>query len=121
MGRKAKAGGRAITKSFSYPKDFDDNIEEIEEICKREGTTFSELTVELLKKYYKEHAESQNPQTQITLFETGVENAIPNMYRDEPSWKKFYNKIKKRADYLALDKQLNMILRIHNSKNKELK
>lgn len=120
MGRKLNIGGRAITKSFSYPKDFDDKVNEIEDICKREGTTFSELMVIILKDYYKKHAESQNPQTQITLFETGMETAIPNLYRDEYVWKKFYSKIVKKAEFLELDKQLNMILNIHNKKDKEM-
>ncbi len=121
MGRKQGIGGRSLIKSFSYPKDFDDTVEKIEEIAKREGSSFSEVTVELLKDYYKKHGESENAQTLITLYETGLENAIPNLYRAEEVWKKFYKQIKKKLDYKELDKQLNMILRIHNAKNKDMK
>ena len=61
MGRKQKIGGRAICKSFSYPKDFDESIDKIEEVCRREGISFSDLMVTLLKDYVKKHAKSENP------------------------------------------------------------
>ena len=117
--RRVKREGRAITKSFSYPKSKDDVIEEIEVIARREGTYFSDIVMEQLQRYVLEHSKSQNPQTEITLFETGLENAIPNVYRLEEVWEKFYKMIKKRPDYDELDKQLNMIINIHNRKLKE--
>ncbi len=124
MGRNLKVGGRAIVKSFSYSKNFDENVCEIEVICKREGTTFSELIVELLKKYYKEHAKSQNPQTLITLFESGLENAIPNVYvisRDPKILEKFYTRINNKEEYDEIDKCLNIWLGIHDKKGREFR
>ncbi|MCH8915702.1 MAG: hypothetical protein IIA82_07665 [Thaumarchaeota archaeon] len=117
--RRVRREGRAITKSFSYPKSQDEIIEEIEVIARREGTYFSDIVMEQLQKYVNEHSKSQNPQTEITFFETGLEFAIPNLYRDEENWKKFYDLIKKRPDYDELDRQLNMINNIHNRKLKE--
>jgi len=117
VGRK----GRAVTKSFSYPISQDELILEVESIARREGTYFSDVVVTLLQKYVLEHGKSQNPQTEITLFETGLENAVPNLYREEKVWQKFYDLIKKYEDYQLLDKQFNMILNIHNKKHKEIK
>ena len=117
--RRVRREGRAITKSFSYPKSKDELIEEIETIARREGTYFSEIVLEQLQKYALEHSKSQNPQTEITLFETGLEHAIPNLYREKQLWQKFYDLIKKRPDYDELDRQLNMINNIHNKKLKE--
>lgn len=117
--RRINREGRAITKSFSYPKSKDNVIEEIEVIARREGTYFSDIVMEQLQRYVLEHGKSQNPQTEITLFETGLENAIPNVYRIQEVWEKFYKMIKKRPDYDELDKQLNMINNIHNKKLKE--
>lgn len=117
--RKAGKEGRAITKSFSYPKSQDNMIEEVERIARKEGDYFSDVVVSLLQEYVKKHSKSQNPQTEITLFETGMEMAIPNMYENETKWKKFYTLIKKKSDFKELDKKLNMILHLHNIKDRE--
>jgi len=117
--RRVGREGRAIVKSFSYPKSKDKIIEEVEKIARREGTFFSDIAVELLEEFVKKHSKSQNPQTEITLFETGLENAIPNLYRDKTIWKKFYKMIKKPEDFNEIDNQLNMILNLHNKKDKE--
>ena len=117
--RRVGRDGRAIVKSFSYPKSKDGVIEKVENIARREGTYFSDIVLELLQEYVKKHSKSQNPQTEITLFETGLENAIPNLYRNKTVWQKFYNLIKKREEYKELDSQLNMILNLHNKKYKE--
>jgi len=117
--RRVGRDGRAITKSFSYPKSKDGIIEEIDVIARREGTYFSDIVMEQLEKYVLEHSKSNNPQTEITLFETGLEFAIPNLYREESDWEKFYHLIKKRSDYEVLDKQINMINKLHNKKYKE--
>jgi len=118
--RRVGREGRSITKSFSYPNSMDKMIVSVESIARREGTYFSDIVVELLKNYVKEHGKSQNPQTEITLFETGVESAIPNIYAQEEFWDKFYSLINKRVDFEKLDDQLNMILRKHNNRDKEL-
>lgn len=118
--RRVGREGRSITKSFSYPNSMDEMIIEVESIARREGTYFSDIVVDLLKNYVKEHSKSQNPQTEITLFETGVESAIPNVYAKDEAWEKFYNLLKKRLDFKKVDEQLNMILRLHNRRDKEI-
>lgn len=118
--RRVGREGRSITKSFSYPTSMDEMILEVELIARREGTYFSDIVVGLLKDYVKEHSKSQNPQTEITLFETGLESAIPNMYANEEIWKKFYNLLKKRPDFKKLDEQLNMVLRLHNQRDRNI-
>ena len=117
--RRVGRDGRAIVKSFSYPKSKDELIIEVEKIARREGTFFSDIVVELLQDYVKKHSKSQNPQTELPLFETGLENAVPNLYRKKAVWQKFYNLIKKRDEYKEVDKQLNMILNLHNQKLRE--
>ena len=123
MGRNVGRGGRSMVKSFSYPHEFEEGIKEIESICRREGTSFSDILVILLKEYIKEHSQSQNPQTKITLFETGLEHAIPNLYeiiRNPKKIDKFYSLIKKRTDFSELDKGLNIWLRSHHKRDREL-
>ena len=115
--RRVGKEGRAIVRSFSYPKSQDEMIEEVEKIARREGEYFSDIVVTLLQDYVKKHSKSQNPQTEITLFQTGLERAIPQMYEDEGKWKIFYKLIKKKNDFKELDKKLNMILRLHNKKD----
>ncbi len=123
MPRHVGRGGRAIVKSFSYPNEFDVMILEIESIGRRENKSFSEIVIELLKNYAKEHSQSQNPQTKITLFETGLENAIPNIYeiiKNPKKIKKFYSLIKKRKDFQHLDLGVNILLNAHHNRDKEL-
>ena len=117
--RRVGREGRAIVKSSSYPKSKDNIIEEAEIIAKREGVYFSDIIMDLVESYVAEHSKSENPQTEITLFETGLENAIPNLYRTEDVWQKFYDMIKKKEEYQKIDEQLNMINQIHNKKLKQ--
>lgn len=122
MPRRVGREGRAITKSFSYPKNIDNIIEEVEIIARREGVSFSEVIVSQLKDYVKEHSKSQNPQTEITLFETGIENAIPNLYhiiKNPKILDKFYKLIKKFEDFKEIDEGLNIWMNKHNKKFKE--
>lgn len=115
--RRVGKDGRAMVKSFSYPKSKDELMEEIDKIARREGVFFSDIVIECLEDYCKKHGKSQNPQTEITLFETGLESAIPNLYQvNEDNVKSFYNKIKKKDEYKFLDEKLNIFLRFHNKK-----
>ena len=54
--RRVSREGRAITKSFSYPKSLDEMIIEVELIARREGTFFSDIVVTLLQDYVKKHS-----------------------------------------------------------------
>lgn len=103
-----------MVKSFSYPKNKDELIENLEEIARRENLTFSDIILDGLEKYWLEHGDSQNPQTLITLFETGIEKAIPNLYAKPEAWEKFYSLVKKKEDYDRLDQKFNTALNIHN-------
>jgi len=115
--RRVGKEGRAMVKSFSYPKSKDELIENIDESARREGLTFSDIVLESLDRWWLEHGKSQNPQTRITLFETGLENAIPNLYeiaKHPEKLKKFYNLIKRKEDYQELDRGINLLLNYHN-------
>ena len=87
----------------------------------REGKPMNEILQDAMKDYVKEHSESQNPQTKITLFENKLINAIPNIYAKPQAWHKFYYLIKKKEEYKVIDEQLNMILGIHNQQLRKIK
>jgi len=120
--RRVGIEGRAITKSFSYPKSKDDFIEKIETTARKEGVTFSDVVMEGLDDWWKEHGESKNPQTVIPLFETGLESAIPNLYeviKHPEKLDKFYKLMTSKEDFKHLDKAVNILLQKHNKKDKE--
>ena len=52
--RRVGVEGRAIVKSFSYPKSKDDFIEKIETTARKEGVTFSDVVMEGLDDWWKE-------------------------------------------------------------------
>ena len=106
-------------RSFSYKDDKKIIIEKLEEIATKERLKFSEIVMDCFEEYVKKHGASNNPQTVIEQFDKESVLAIPNVYRDFQSWKKFYSLIKKKEDYAELDKQLNMILNLHNKKVNE--
>ena len=91
----------------------------LKEITSKERTTIKAVIEEGINDYLKKHAKSNNPQTQIEQFDKESILAIPNNYRDAKTWKKFYNLMKDKKDYDVLDKQLMMILNIHNDKLRE--
>lgn len=74
----------------------------------------SDILEDALREYVKRHGESKNPQTQISMYQDGNVLAVPNVYADRETWKKFYLLIKRKEDYQELDIQLNMILNLHN-------
>lgn len=120
--RKCNPQGRAIVKSFSYPKNKDDLMLKIEELARREGLSFSDVIMAGLEKWWLEHGDSQNPQTKISLFESGLENAIPNMYeiiQSPEKLDKFYSLLKSKEEYEYLDKAVNVLVNTHNKKLKE--
>lgn len=79
----------------------------------------SEIMELALQEYLEKHLKSNNPQTQLTIFNKESINAIPNLYREIDEWKIFYSRIKQKKDYVELDQQLNMILTLHNKKMKD--
>jgi len=104
--RRVGREGRAIVKSFSYPKSKDVMMEKLEELGRKENMTFSEIILESLERYWLEHGASQNPQTKITLFETGLENAMPNLYSKKEDFRKFMRLIKKEEELKLINSQL---------------
>jgi len=93
-----------------------DSLETIPEIGRKSK---SELLEMALEEFVKKHGKSNNPQTQLQMFDKESILAIPNIYRDSKDWNKFYKNIKSKKDYRELDRALNMINAIHNRKLKE--
>lgn len=93
-------------------------LEQIPEYGKRKR---SEIIEQALREFIEKHGISNNPQTQIEMFDKETINSVPHIYRDESTWSQFYKLIKKKEDYKEVDKQLNMILNLHQKKFKEFK
>ena len=74
----------------------------------------SELLEMALEEFILRHAKSNNPQTQMDLFQDGMIKAIPNIYAKPQQFKNFYRLIKTKEEYKRLDEQITMILNIHN-------
>ncbi len=93
-----------------------DALMDVPEYGKRKRSEIIEMAI---REFLEKHGTSENPQTRIGNFDSEEIRAVPNLYRDEETWKTFYKLIKKIADYKEVDKQINMINHIHNQKNKE--
>lgn len=93
-----------------------DALEKIPEIGRKSK---SELLEWALEDFVKRHTKSNNPQTQIEMFDKESILAVPNIYREESDWLKFYKNMKAKKDYQEVDKALNMILTIHNRNTKK--
>jgi len=90
-----------------------DSLDSIPEIGKHSK---SEILEWALEEFVKKHSKSNNPQTVIEQFDKESVLAVPNIYREPEAWKKFYSMITKKEDYKELDRQINMILNLHNKK-----
>lgn len=96
-----------------------DALEEIPEIGRKSK---SELIEWALEDFVKKHQKSNNPQTQIGMYDKQSILAVPNIYEavnNLTSWKKFYKTMKRKEDYHEVDDALNIIMELHNKKFKE--
>jgi|APSaa5957512535_1039671.scaffolds.fasta_scaffold142157_2 metal-responsive CopG/Arc/MetJ family transcriptional regulator len=95
-----------------------DAMEDIPEYGRRKRSEIIEMA---LKEFIEKHAKSNNPQSQLEHFDNETIRCVPNVYRDEEEWKKFYNLMKSEADYKELDEKINMINNLHSRKFKEFR
>lgn len=79
----------------------------------------SELVEMALEEFILKHGKSNNPQTQMDMFQTNLTNAIPHIYAGPKAFEMFYRLIKTKEDYDNLDRSLNIVLDIHNKKGRE--
>ena len=93
-----------------------DKLEEIPEFGKRSKSEILEMA---LSDFILRHAKSNNPQTQIDLFQNNIAKAIPNIYADSKEFTTFYRLIKTKKEFADLDECINAILNIHNKKGRE--
>lgn len=89
-------------------------LEKLEEIPEFGKKSKSEILEFALEEFILRHGKSNNPQTQMDLFQDNVVKAIPNIYSDSKAFEKFYRLIKTKEEYKELDRHLNIILDIHN-------
>ena len=93
-----------------------DKLEEIPEFGKRSKSEILELA---LADFILKHGNSNNPQTQMDVFQDNLAKAIPQIYAGGKEFNKFYKLIKTKQDFQALDRNLSIILDIHNKKGRE--
>ena len=92
MPRKVGKEGRSVNRSFSHPEGVSSIMDEMEVICKREGWTFSEGLVEIIKDYVSKHKEG-NSQHLITSFQENDDFAgFPSMGIDFEKKKEYIEK-----------------------------
>ena len=94
-----------------------EKLEEIPEFGKRSKSEIIELA---LQDFILKHGNSNNPQTQMDIFQDNLVKAIPQIYAGGKEFNKFYKLIKTKQEFRELDRNLNIILDIHNQKNREL-
>ena len=95
-----------------------DKLTDIPEYGRRKRSEIIEMAI---REFIEKHGQSNNPQSQLAMFDKNTINGVPHIYRNFEAWKKFYELIKKQDDYREVDKQLNMILSLHEKKFKEFK
>jgi len=88
-------------------------IKELKKIPEYGKKGLAEVIEMALDDFILKHGKSNNPQTEITLFQDQLIKAIPNIYENPEAFRKFYRLLNKE-EYKLLDKQLNMILAVHN-------
>jgi len=101
---------------LNIPKE---KLAELKISAAKEGTTIRAIIEEQIDEYLLKHSKSNNPQTNIEMFDKESILAIPNLYREEKDWDKFYNLMERKEDYEELSTQLEMVLRKHNRKLKD--
>lgn len=72
--------------SFSYSREKEPAIDEFEKIAEREGKSFSELVVELIEKYSKEHGDG-NPNYELTQWAQQPDFKVtPAFFAENEKW-----------------------------------
>ena len=106
----------AGTYTFSIPDSDSALMENFQRVSRREGRKTSNVIVDLLKEYCKQHDDAHNPQTLIDDFEKPY-SAVPNLYSpNDELVKKFYDRLESKAEYEKIDQGLNTFMQYHNKK-----
>lgn len=94
-----------------------DALGDIPEIGRKSKSSLIEMALE---EFVLKHQKSNNPQTQMELFGSKYERAIPNIYHDDEPWQEFYDKLNNVGDFNHLAKKLDRIIEMHKRKGREL-
>lgn len=92
-------------------------LDDIPEIGRKSKSAILEMALE---EFVLKHQKSNNPQTQMELFGSKYERAIPNVYHDDEPWQEFYDKLNNVDDFNHLAKKLDRIIKMHTRKGREL-
>ncbi len=88
--------------------------------CVMERVDMKDLLVSFIERELKEKGDG-NPVTRLDLWnDNDNAMAVPAFFRSESSWSKYYQSIKSKEEYKKIDKQLNIILKIHDNKSRGL-
>ena len=104
--------------SFSYPMPKSDTLKEFRIIAAREGKSFSELVVELIEEYVKNHAEG-NSTFKLDVWQEDPEfKAIPTLLSPQEKWNKYIDDCNDNecTQIALMSNHINQIVRMRRTK-----
>ncbi len=105
-----------VVSSFSFTEDKKQMLEEFKKIADREGKGRSELIIELLEEYVKNHS-AGNSTFKIDDFQDPNFIAMPATMSDTGKWNEYIRKHMDRKERDKLDKQLDHMRMLIKSQN----
>lgn len=86
----------------------------LKEIAIREDKDLGDIFKELMEGYVKIHGGDGNPQPKLDPFMEQDNFKAMSFFKDYQGWAKYYSTVRSLAEYKEIDRQLNMIIVIHN-------
>ena len=105
-----------VVSSFSFTEDKKQLLEEFKKIADREGKGRSELIIELVEEYVKNHSEG-NSSFKITDFHDPNFRAMPATMSDTGKWNEYIRKHMDRKERDELYKQIDYMKMLIKSQN----
>lgn len=87
--------------------------QKVKEIAVKERRKLQDIVAEKLEEYVKTHGDG-NPAFTLDQFNDPDFHITPAVGRNYDAWQKYYTTIKTEKEYREIDRQLNMIIGIHN-------
>lgn len=105
-----------IISSFSFTEDKKPIIEEFKKIAQREGRSKSELAMDLIEQYVKNHS-AGNSTFKIDDFQDPNFKAMPATMSSQEKWSKFIREHTNKEERMELDKIIKYIISEIEAKN----
>ena len=105
-----------IISSFSFTEEQKPILEEFKKIAQREGRSKSELAMELIEQYVKNHSEG-NPNFTIDQFNDPGFIAMPATMSPDEKWNEYIRKHMTKEERNELDRKAKYMLKIIDAQN----